>query len=107
VQTIEVSDPTVRVELYDNGQIDEDTVSLFVNDRLLLARKRLSTTPIILDVKLDRERKENELVMHAENMGAIPPNTALMVVTVKDRRYEFNISSTEDANGTVRFRFRE
>lgn len=107
VQTIEVVDPTVRVELYDNGQIDEDTVSLYLNNQPLLVRKRLSTTPIIVDLKLDRDRKENDLVMFAENMGAIPPNTALMVVTVKDKRYEFNIESTKDANGTVRFRFRE
>jgi N-acetylmuramoyl-L-alanine amidase len=107
VQTIEVTEPDIRVELYDNGQIDEDTVSIFLNDRLVLDRKRLSTNPIILDVKLDREKKENDLVMHADNMGTIPPNTALMVVTVKGKRYEFNISSTEDANGTVRFRFRE
>lgn len=107
VQTIDVSDPMVRVELYDNGQIDEDTVSLFLNGRLILSRQRLSTNPIILDVGLDRNAKENDLVMHAENMGSIPPNTALMVLTVKDRRYEFNISSTEDANGTVRFRFKD
>ena len=106
VQNIEVTEPNIRVELYDNGQIDEDTVSLFLNDRLVLSRKRLSTNPIIMDVTLDREKKENDLVMHADNMGTIPPNTALMVVTVQGKRYEFNISSTEEANGAVRFRFR-
>jgi N-acetylmuramoyl-L-alanine amidase len=106
VQTLEVSEPTVRVELYDNGQIDEDTVSLYLNNRPVLVRKRLSTVPIIVDLKLERDGRENELVMHAENMGTIPPNTALMVVTVKDKRYEFVIESTKEANGTVRFRFR-
>ena len=107
IQLIEVEVPSFKVELYDNGQIDGDTVSLYFNNRLMVSRKRLSTTPITLEINLDRDRKDNELVMFAENMGAIPPNTALMVVTVRDRRYELNITSTEEANGTVRFRLKE
>lgn len=107
IQLIEVEDPSFKVELYDNGQIDGDTVSLYFNNRLMVSRKRLSTTPITLEIKLDRDRKDNELVMYAENLGAIPPNTALMVVTVRDKRYELNITSTEEASGTVRFRLKE
>jgi hypothetical protein len=45
--------------------------------------------------------------MYAENLGSIPPNTALMVVTVGDKRYEVNITSTEQTNGTVRFRLKD
>ena len=107
VQLIEVDDASFKVELYDNGQIDGDTVSLYFNNRLIVSRKRLSTSPITLEIKLDRDRLDNELVMYAENMGSIPPNTALMVVTVRDKRYELNITSTEEASGTVRFRLRE
>lgn len=107
VQTIDISDPSVRVELYDNGQIDDDTVSLYLDNRPVLVRKRLSTVPIIVDLRLERDGREKELVMHAENMGTIPPNTALMVVTVRDKRYEFIIESTRETNGTVRFRFKE
>lgn len=107
LQLIEVDEPSFKVELYDNGQIDGDTVSLYFNNMLVVSRKRLSTTPITLEIKIDRDRKDNELVMYAENLGAIPPNTALMVVTVKDKRYELNITSTEETSGTVRFRLRE
>jgi hypothetical protein len=42
--------------------------------------------------------------MFAENLGTIPPNTALMIVTVAGKRYEVNISSSEQTSGTVRFR---
>jgi type IV secretory pathway VirB9-like protein len=49
---------------------------------------------------------DNELIMYAENLGSIPPNTALMIVTVGDKRYEVNISSTEQTNGAVRFRYK-
>lgn len=107
VELIEVDEPVFKVELYDNGQVDGDTISLFFNNRLMVSRKRLSTTPITLELRLDKDLGDNELVMFAENMGSIPPNTALMVVTVRDKRYEVNITSTEQSNGAVRFRLKE
>jgi hypothetical protein len=107
IEVIELDDPQFKVELYDNGQVDGDTISLFFNNRLMVAQKRLSTTPISLELMLDKSKPDNELVMYAENLGSIPPNTALMVVTVKDKRYEVNITSTEDVNGAVRFRLRQ
>lgn len=107
IEVIELDVPQFKVELYDNGQVDGDTVSLFFNNRLMVAQKRLSTTPISLDLVIDRSRPDNELVMYAENLGSIPPNTALMVVTAKDKRYEVNITSTEDVNGAVRFRLKQ
>jgi hypothetical protein len=107
IKMIDVTEPNFRVDLYDNGQIDGDTVSLYYNGKLVVSRKRLSTTPISLSIKLDPDRADNDLVMYAENLGSIPPNTALMVVTVGDKRYEVNITSTEQTSGTVRFRMRE
>jgi hypothetical protein len=107
IEVIELDVPQFKVELYDNGQVDGDTVSLFFNNKLMVAQKRLSTTAISLDLVLDRNKPDNELVMYAENLGSIPPNTALMVVTARDKRYEVNITSTEDVNGAVRFRLKQ
>ena len=107
IQLIEVDEPNFTVELYDNGQVDGDTVSLFFNDRLMVSRKRLSTTPISIELNIDPNKEDNELVMFAENMGSIPPNTALMIVTVRDKRYEVNITSTEQSNGAVRFKLKK
>ena len=107
IKLIEVPESTFKVDLYDNGQIDGDTISLYFNGKLMVASKRLSTTPISITIKLDPDREENELIMYAENLGSIPPNTALMIVTVRDKRYEVNITSTEQTNGTVRFKLKE
>jgi hypothetical protein len=107
IRSIEVPEAEFTVNLYDNGQVDGDTVSLYFNGKLVVASKKLSTSPITLQIKLDSTRTDNELVMYAENLGSIPPNTALMVVTVGDKRYEVNITSTEQTNGTVRFRLKD
>jgi hypothetical protein len=104
IKTIEVDSKTFRVDLYDNGQIDGDTISLYLNGKLMVSRQRLSTEPISLNVTMSED--DNELIMYAENLGSIPPNTALMVVTVGDKRYEVNISSSEQTNGAVRFHYR-
>ena len=107
IKVIDVPESSFKVDLYDNGQVDGDTISLYFNGKLMVSSKKLSTTPITLKITLDPDKVENELVMYAENLGSIPPNTALMVVTVGDKRYEVNITSTEQTNGTVRFKLKE
>ncbi len=104
IKTIDVSGPSFRVEIYDNGQVDGDTVTIFLNDKLLVPAKKLTTSPITLDIKIDNDEDVYDLVMYAENMGTIPPNTALMIVTTSTNRYEVNITSTEQTSGAVRFR---
>ncbi|MGB4772709.1 MAG: hypothetical protein WBP58_14685 [Chitinophagaceae bacterium] len=104
IKTVEVEASSFRVDLYDNGQIDGDTISVFYNGKLMVSRQRLSTEPISIQITLDPNKEDNELVMFAENLGTIPPNTALMIVTVAGKRYEVNISSSGQTSGTVRFR---
>jgi archaellum component FlaF (FlaF/FlaG flagellin family) len=103
LKTIEVNQDEVTVQLYDNGEIDGDTVTVTFNGDVVAFKKGLSEKPIVLKLKV-RENTDNELVMYAENLGAIPPNTALMVVTVDDKRYQVTISSDEKRNGSIIFR---
>ncbi|MFT3751268.1 MAG: hypothetical protein QM768_23355 [Agriterribacter sp.] len=94
----------IRVDFYDNGEIDGDTISVFFNNQLVLSKKRLTDKPLSLNLKLDPDREDNEIVMYAENFGTIPPNTALMIATIDGKRYEVYITSTEKSSGTIRFR---
>jgi hypothetical protein len=102
IRTIDVEEKSFRVDLYDNGQVDGDTVSLYLNGKLMVSRQRLSTTPISLTIDLSDDDQQ-DLVMYAENLGTIPPNSALMVVNSGGKRYEVNITSSEQTNGAVRF----
>ncbi|MCO5237530.1 MAG: hypothetical protein M9933_14820 [Chitinophagaceae bacterium] len=98
------ADEEIKVDFYDNGEIDGDTISVFFNDKLLLSKQGLTDKPLTLKIEYDTTREENELVMYADNLGTIPPNTALMIVTVNGKRHEVYITSTEKSSGTVRFR---
>ncbi len=104
-QTITVSTEQVTIKLYDNGEIDDDTISVFVDKQLKLSHRRLSTSPIVLTLEFDASDTEHEVVMVAENLGRIPPNTSLMVITAGDKRYQVQITSTEQKNAMVRFKY--
>jgi len=50
---------------------------------------------------VNRDQPHHELVMVADNLGSIPPNTSLMIVTAGAKRYEVFISSTKQKNAKV------
>ena len=101
VKQIETEGGEIRVDLYDNGDIDGDTVSIYHNNTLTVAHARLSQKPISLRIAIDATHPHHELIMVAHNLGSIPPNTSLMIVTAGTQRYEVFISSTEQKNAKV------
>ncbi len=103
VKTIEIEQETFNVDLYDNGDIDGDTISLFYNGKLLLSQKKLTDKPLSIKLNAENSKDVNELIMYAENLGSIPPNTALMVITDGPNRYEVRISSDLQKSGVIRF----
>ena len=107
LKTIEIAGETFKVNLYDNGTVDGDSISLFYNGQLILSHKMLSEKPITLTLDATTDHTVNELTMYADNLGTIPPNTALMVVTDGDSRYEVRISSDLKKSGTIRFIHKE
>lgn len=105
VKAITVNSPDIKIELYDNGDIDHDTVTVFINGKLLLYRQMLTDRPLTLNVHAILGT-EYELVMYADNLGEIPPNTALMMVTAGLRKIEVFLTSSEQKSAAVRFVYR-
>jgi len=101
---IEVESDIIKVDFYDNGEIDGDSISVFFNDQLLGSNLRLSARSVHLDLKLDTLKEVNTLSMFANNMGSIPPNTALMLISDGKKRYEVRLSSSLDKTGAIRIR---
>jgi hypothetical protein len=103
VKEIKVDTGTIKIDFYDNGQIDGDTISVYTNGMPVVSNKRLSTQPVTMNVKIDLKRTEQEVIMVGENLGSIPPNTALMIVYAGDKRYQLYLTSDEKKNAMVRF----
>ena len=98
---------SILIELYDNGIIDNDSASIYLDDSLLLHKQFVSNKPISLYISLDKQRPLSKLKLAAENLGSIPPCTVLMVIKTKKKRYEVNLSSNFSSNGVVEFFLKE
>lgn len=104
VKTIDIDNPEIKIELYDNAEIDGDTVTVFLNNTLLLYKKLLTAKPLVLNITAF-PNMEYEFMMYADNLGGIPPNTSLMIVSAGTKRYEMRISSSEQKSAVVKLKY--
>lgn len=101
IKQIETPKGEIKIDLYDNGVMDGDTVSVYHNNELVVSGALLSSKPITFRVQVAAGNPRHELIMVAHNLGSIPPNTALMIVTAGNERYEAFLSSSEQKNAKV------
>jgi len=101
VKRIITNSPDIKIDLYDNGDIDGDTVTVYHNNAVVAYKKLLSKDPITVHVSATPKDNVHEFIMYADNLGKIPPNTALMVITTGGKRYELSITSSLQKNAKV------
>ncbi len=94
---------SIKISVYDNGEIDGDSISVYKNDSAIFINKPISTNPIVFYLSLDKSIQLQKIKMIAENMGSIPPNTALMIIETAKKRYEVHLSSNFEKNASVEF----
>jgi hypothetical protein len=107
VRTITFHTADLELNIYDDGVIDNDTVSVYYDKKLIVSNARLSDKPIVVKLHLDQGSASHELVMVAENEGDIPPNTSLMIVKAGEDRYEVRIVSTVQRNAVLIFKYQK
>jgi N-acetylmuramoyl-L-alanine amidase len=101
-QILEVKSKSLKIDIYDDGEIDNDIVSMYFNDILVVEKKSLTAKAYTINLTLE-DGKNNELLLIADNLGTIPPNTALMIITDGVSRYEVRLSADLKNNALVRF----
>ncbi|HEY4108776.1 hypothetical protein [Puia sp.] len=105
VKTLVVHTNEITLNIYDDGAIDHDTVSVYVDNKQVINHAMLTDRPLVVTLHLDENVDYHEVVMVAENEGEIPPNTSLMIVKAGDKEYEVRITSTEQKNAVVKFQY--
>jgi hypothetical protein len=100
---IPLTGDSIELRFYDNAEIDGDSIALFMNNALVFKNIRLTDQAYIVKFAAASLQNDNELVMVAENLGSIPPNTSLMVAIVGGKRYEARLQSTENSSALIRF----
>ena len=103
IKEIHVDTGTIRLDFYDNAEIDGDSITVLLNNQPLAVHQLLGIKPITLYVKVDLNHLEQEVTMVAENLGTIPPNTALLIITAGDKKYQLFLASDKQKSAQVRF----
>ena len=103
---LEVNVKTINLKVYDNAIVDGDTVSILYNGKMLLTHQLLSEKGIELNIELDEKQTRHEITLFAENLGSIPPNTALIVITAGKKRYELFASASLEENAVLVFEYK-
>ncbi len=106
IPEIAVDTGKIKLDFYDNGEIDGDSITVKVNSRPVLTHQRLTAKPVTLYVTIDLQNPFQEVEMIAENEGSIPPNTALLIITTGSKKYELFMSSTEQKSARVRLLYK-
>jgi len=103
LQTIELSTDSLQLSFYDNGVIDGDSISVYVNGENIISNNRLTATATKKTIKLP-DVETIEIILVAENLGTIPPNTGLLIVKDGDKTYQVNFSADLQTNAAIIFK---
>ena len=98
---IPVNVKNITLDIFDNGTVDGDSISVYYNNKLLVSNQRLTEKAITVNLLLDEKATQHEIVLFAHNLGSIPPNTATIVVKAGDKRYELHSSASLTENAVL------
>ena len=106
-KTVVVKSRKITIEVYDHKKNDGDLISLNYNGEWVLESHLIEKKEYKLEVELEGENAPNYLILHANNLGKIPPNTAAVIVDDGTRRQRFVLNSDLNQSDVLYFELQE
>lgn len=107
IQSVSYQSDSLVLTLYDNGEVDGDTVSVLMNGEVIMPRVGLTTNAVRKTIYTKDLPDSVQIVMYAETLGSLPPNTGLLIVNDGKDRYEIRFSGDLTKNAAIVFRRKE
>jgi hypothetical protein len=102
IRNVFFSSDSLVLSLYDNGTVDGDTVSVVLNGEVIIAKKGLSENAIRTTIHLSPDKGDSlQLIMYAENLGAIPPNTGVLIIQDGNNRSEIRFAGDMQKSSAI------
>ncbi|MEP6615328.1 MAG: hypothetical protein ABJA57_02055 [Ginsengibacter sp.] len=102
IRSVNVKTDSLVLNLYDNGEVDGDTVSVVLNGKTIMSRQGLTANAITKTIYLTPDLGDSiQLIMYAENLGSIPPNTGLLILQDGNERYEIRFAGDLQKNSAI------
>ena len=106
-QSLFFESDSLVLTLYDNGEVDGDTVTVLMNGNVIFSKAGLTTKANSKTIHITPDLDSVNLVMYAESLGEIPPNTGLMIVNDGAKRYDVRFSADLKTNAGIILRRRK
>lgn len=104
IQDLYFKNDSLILSLYDNGIVDGDTVSVFMNGENIISKQKLKESATKKTIYISAASDSVQLVLFAENLGTIPPNTGLLTVRDGDDIYQVRFSADLQKNASIMLR---
>ncbi len=102
IRTVPVEGDSLVLSLFDNGAVDGDTVSVLLNGQVVVSKVGLLEKAFNQTIHLTPDMGDSiKIVLYAENLGSIPPNTGLLVVRNGGKDYEIRFSGDLNKNSAI------
>ena len=105
-QTIEAGSDSLILAFYDNGVVDGDSISVYLNGEIIIAKTKLLAVATKKTIAMPGTG-DIELLLVAENLGTLPPNTGLITIKDGEKQYQVNFSADLQTNATIIIRRRK
>jgi len=107
LETIATQSDSLILSFYDNGVVDGDVISVYVNGQNLISNARLTEAATKKTIYFTSTNSDSiQLTLTAENLGSLPPNTGLVVIQDGENKYQVHFSADLQTNATIVFRKR-
>ncbi len=108
VSEIFFTSDSLQLSYYDNGTIDGDTISMVLNGKMIAEKIKLTTNAFRITIPSKINSNDSlMLVMHAESLGLIPPNTGLLIIQDGNNRHEIRFEGDLQRSSAVVLRKRK
>ena len=101
IQTVNVSSDSLVLSFYDNGVVDGDSISVYLNGENIISKVKLKEAAVKKTIYLSNSADEVRLTLVAENLGSIPPNTGLLIIQDARDKYQIRFSADMETNASV------
>lgn len=107
-QTIATTSDSLTLSFYDNGVVDGDVISVYINGEAVLEKTKLTELAVKKSVAVKQLASGDvTLTLVAETLGTLPPNTGLLVVQDGDVKHQIRFSADLQTNATIVFKKRQ
>ena len=104
IETFDITDADITIDIVDNAEADGDQISLFFNGNEVASKVTLTEKTV--SYKLKAVKGVNNIIMFADNLGTTPPNTALMLIRSGGKEYRATVRSDLKESGAVQLNFK-